>query len=108
MPALFTCRYCGARYAKLDKLKCNICEYYRCPSCDQCFCNSDSEKSIKKDLKIVKNEYAKIINEENPVYKSVTIEYAKYLKDYQKLELKGNLEYLGQRVHTKNNKNFNI
>lgn len=109
MPSLYTCRNCGAKFAKLDKLHCETCDQYRCPSCSQCYCNYETKKANK--AKIDSEKYLQV-EESQPEEFSIfsTVEYAKYLLNKDNLQMKGWLEYVGQRtIHSnKYNKKFLI
>lgn len=97
MANLYTCRNCGAKYAKLEKLLCDTCGYYTCPSCSQCYCDYDSKKQSQEGElvnSLVKRDEAS--NDTYPIFS--TVEYAKYLVNKENLQMKGYLEYIGQRT----------
>jgi hypothetical protein len=92
--ALYICRNCGAKFAKLEKLYCQTCSEYKCPACKLCYCQYDSKKidnNIIENLLRIEEEPKESI----PIF--ATIEYAKYLLNKQNLQMKGYLEYVGQR-----------
>ena len=106
MVNLYTCRNCGAKFAKLEKLYCETCSQYTCPACSQCYCQYDSKKQTKSLIQVY--EIKEPLEEDAPVF--ATVEYAKYLLNKDNLQMKGFLEYTGQRtIHSeKTNKTFLI
>ena len=109
MSALYICKNCGSRFAKLEKLHCETCDEYRCPSCSQCYCNFESKKVPKSTLD--SDKYLKVENPQPEDFSIfATVEYAKYLLNRENLQMKGFLEYIGQRTiqSEKYNKTFLI
>ncbi len=109
MSNLYTCKNCGAKFAKLEKLYCETCGQYTCPSCSQCYCDYDTKKESRQINDKNSSFQAESLNNTNyPIF--ATIEYAKYLINKDNLQMKGYLEYTGQRtIHSdKYNKNYLI
>lgn len=109
--SLFICQNCGAKFAKLEKLHCETCNQYKCPACSQCYCdyNYNSQRELEGKIqpkKVFQTE--EIVDGDIPVFS--TVEYAKYLLNKTNLQLKGYLEFIGQRtIHSdKFNKTFLI
>ena len=106
MASLYTCKNCGAKFAKLDKLRCEICDQYKCPGCKNCYCHYESKSLIPNQDRIQEEEEST----NNPLYTFSTIEYAKYLLNTDNLQMKGHLEFIGQRnfLNPKTKKNVLI
>lgn len=109
MPNLYTCQNCGAKFAKLEKLHCAVCGQYTCPSCSQCYCKYDSKNESKSNFDVSGHyKVEPFANDNQPLF--ATVEYAKYLINKENLQMKGYLEYTGQRTvySEKTNKTFLI
>ena len=93
--SLYVCSNCGAKFAKLEKLHCQTCGQYKCPACTLCYCQYD----LRKESKNIINETFDIDNLSDELEKPTfsTVEYAKYLLNKNNLQLKGYLEFTGQR-----------
>ncbi len=106
--SLVICKNCGAKFAKLEKLQCQICGQYKCPACSLCYCDYDysiQSKQIEIESFNLDNS---IIEEEKSIF--ATVEYAKYLLNKENLQMKGYLQYTGQRTieSSRYNKKFLI
>ena len=99
MPDLDLCKNFGAKFARLIKFRCNICAEFKCPSCSSCYCDVGS-RSEKRNQKLINSKDKDKEKEQKRVSEPpllVTIEYARFLKNKPNLQLKGHIEYIGQR-----------
>jgi len=105
--SLYICKNCGAKFAKLEKLHCQTCDQYECPACTQCYCDIDYSKK-SKDIGRESIDIKESPAEDRTIF--TTIEYAKYLLNKENLQMKGYLQYTGQRtiVSERYNKKFLI
>lgn len=106
MPDLYTCAKCKAKFAKLAKLRCNVCNHYTCPSCSSCYCDFSTEQGNKGRSNVKLSNISSKEKNEPPLF--VSIEYAKFLVLKNNLQLKGHLEYIGQRNIVSKDKSFII
>ena len=106
--SLYVCKNCGAKFAKLEKLQCQTCGQYKCPACNLCYCQYDKRRDSKKIEKETFKLDESIYEDEKPVFS--TVEYARYLLNKDNLQMKGYLEFTGQRTiqSEKYNKRFLI